>query len=199
MIHLSDINKNGLDKIIDEIMSDAKAEADRITDEARLQAKRIIDRAKEEAAAVEAEAEEKAELEYKRVLTRARSTGDITKKSALLREKQQIIHDILNEAHIKLVGLNDKDYFAFMQKLLDKYASGKGGEIILSAKDKARITDEFKASAEKKGLKISDKTRAIDGGFILSYGDVEENCSIEALMESERDCLHDAVNGFLFG
>ncbi len=190
---------NGLDKIIEEIAADAKTAAEKTVGEARTAAKRVIDRAKTEADAIRAEAKEKAELEYERVITRAQSTGEITKKSALLREKQQIIDGILKDAHIKLVGLDDKAYFEFMTKLLNKYASNGKGELILSKKDLSRLTDGFKAAAEKKGLTISDTTRAIDGGFILSYGDIEENCSIEALMESERDTLHDTVNGFLFG
>lgn len=190
---------NGLDKIIEEIANDAGAEAKRITNEAKTAAKRVTDRAREEAKAFEAEAKEKAELEYKRVITRAQSTGEITKKSALLREKQKIIDGILKDAYIKIVGLGDTEYFEFMTKLLGKYASKRGGEVILSAKDRQRAPESFIEAAKNKGLTISDKTRKMDGGFILSYGDVEENCSIEALTESENDRLHDAVNGFLFG
>lgn len=187
-----------MDKIIEEIANDAGIEAERITDEAKAAAKRVTDRAREEASAIEADAKEKAELEYKRVITRAQSTGEIAKKSALLREKQQIIDDILKDAYIRLVGLSDTEYFEFMTKLLNKYAS-KGGEVILSAKDKKRAPEAFIEAVKSKGLTVSDKTREMDGGFILSYGDVEENCSIEALTEAEKDRLHDAVNGFLFG
>ena len=190
---------NGLDKIIEEIASDANAEAARITDEAKAAAKRVTDRAREEASSTLKEAQAKAELEYKRVIARAQSAGEITKKSALLREKQRIIDGILNDAYVKIVGLDDKEYFAFLSKLLAKYATKSGGEIILSEKDKKRVSAEFKDEAQRLGLKISDATRPIDGGFILSYGDIEENCSVKALTESEKDRLHDAVNSFLFG
>ena len=190
---------NGLDKIIEEIANDAGIEAERITDEAKAAAKRVTDRAREEASAIEADAKEKAELEYKRVITRAQSTGEITKKSALLREKQRIIDGILKDAYIKLVGLGDAEYFEFMTKLLDKYASKSGGAVILSEKDRKRVPDSFIEAVKSKGLTVSNRTREMDGGFILSYGDVEENCSIEALTESEKDRLHDAVNSFLFG
>ena len=189
---------NGLDKIIEEIAQDAKAAAEQTIGEARIAANRVIERAEEAARDTQAQAKDRAELEYKRIITRAQSAGELTRKNALLREKQRIIDGILNDAHIKLVGLDDKNYFDFMTQLLNKYASDENGEIILSDKDKSRVTKEFAAAAEEKGLKISDKTRGIDGGFILSSGDIEENCSIEALMESEKDRLHDAVNSFLF-
>ena len=190
---------NGLDKIIAEIAQDAKAAAEQRKGEAQAAASRALDRAREEAKAIEADAAQRAELEYKRIVARAHSTGEITKKSVLLREKQRIIDEILQDAHVRLVGLDDGAYFDFMCRLLDKYATEGKGEILLSPRDKNRVTAEFKAAAEGKGLTISEQTRDIDGGFVLSYGSIEENCSIDALMESERDRLHDVVKGFLFG
>ena len=190
---------NGLDKIIAGIAQDAKSAAEQKRGEAQAAASRALDRAREEAKAIEAEAAQRAELEYKRIVARAHSTGEITKKSVLLREKQRIIDDILNDAHVKLAGLDDREYFAFMTRLLEKYAAEGKGEVLLSPRDRARVTAEFRFAAEQKGLEISEETREIDGGFVLSYGSIEENCSIGALMESERDRLHDVVKGFLFG
>ena len=189
---------NGLDKIIAGIAQDAKAAADQKRDEAQAVAARALERAREEAKAIEAEAADRAELEYKRIVARAHSTGEIAKKSVLLREKQRIIEEILNDAHVKLAGLDDQEYFAFMIRLLEKYATEGKGEVLLSARDKNRVTAEFRFAAERKGLEISEQTRDIDGGFVLSYGSIEENCSLGALMESERDRLHDVVKGFLF-
>ena len=190
---------NGLDKIIAEIAQDAKAAAEQKHSEAQAAASRALDCAREEAKAIEAEAAQRAELEYKRIVARAHSTGEIAKKSVLLREKQQIIDGILKDAHVKLAELSDQEYFAFMVRLLNKYATQGSGAILLSPRDKGRVTAEFQAAAEEKGLTISEETRDIDGGFVLSYGSIEENCSIGALMESERDRLHDVVKGFLFG
>lgn len=190
---------NGLDRIIAEIAQDAKAAADQRLAQARGTAQRTLERAQEEAKAVTAQAAQRAELEYKRVVTRAQSTGEIAKKGVVLREKQRIIEGILRDAHVKLVGLNDAQYFEFMGRLLEKYAGGERGQIILSPRDRARVTPEFIAAAREKGLELSDETREMDGGFILYYGNIEENCSIEALMDSQRDHLHDVVKAFLFG
>ena len=190
---------NGLDRILAEIAQDAKTAAEQKRSDANAAAQRTISRAREEAQTVEADAAQRAELEYKRIISRAHSTGEIAKKGVLLREKQKIIDGILKDAHVKLAGLGDEEYFAFMVRLLNKYASGEKGEVLLSKRDRARVTAEFTAAAEQKGLTISGETRDIDGGFVLSYGSIEENCSIEALMESERDRLHDVVKGFLFG
>ena len=54
--------------------------------------------------------------------------------------------------------------------------------------------------AEKKGgaLEFSGEVRNIDGGFILVYGGIEENCSIDAVFAEKRDELLDQVRKILF-
>lgn len=47
-------------------------------------------------------------------------------------------------------------------------------------------------------LTVSRETRDIDGGFVLSYGGIEENCSIEALFYAARERLQDRVQELLF-
>lgn len=190
---------DGLEKIINEISAEAQAEAKKITDAAKAASKRVIDRAKEEARQVKLDAEEKAKLEYKRIISRANSAGEVISSRELLKTKQELISEIIDMAGDKIAELSDEEYFAFMTRLLAKYASGAKGELKLSARDKARVTQEFIEAAEKHNLTVSDKTLDIDGGFVLLYGDIEENCSIEALISDERDKLHDTVNEFLFG
>ena len=46
---------------------------------------------------------------------------------------------------------------------------------------------------------MSDEIRSIDGGFVLVYGGIEENCTFKAMLEASREELHDMVNGKLFG
>ena len=41
--------------------------------------------------------------------------------------------------------------------------------------------------------------KEMSGGFILVYGGIEENCTIRALFDAERDELSDKVHGLLFG
>ena len=38
----------------------------------------------------------------------------------------------------------------------------------------------------------------MDGGFILCYGGIEENCSFDAIFDSAREHLQDAVQRILF-
>lgn len=71
--------------------------------------------------------------------------------------------------------------------------------------DLERMPDDFpakieKAAQEKGGsLVLKKEPREIDGGFVLVYGGVEENCSAGALFASQRDELADKVHAMLFG
>ena len=78
------------------------------------------------------------------------------------------------------------------------------GEIIFNAKDKERLPSDFatllnQAASEKGGsLQISDQSCPIDGGFILTYDGIEENCSFNALFETNIEILQDQIQRLLF-
>jgi V/A-type H+-transporting ATPase subunit E len=145
------------------------------------------------------QAGETAELEYKKLVDHAEAEGLTAEKRAILNEKQSIISEVLKNALNSIQDAKPDRYFELMQRLLERYAQDKEGEIILSARSKTWITPEFEKALSKRGIKISDKVCDDDGGFILIYGDIEENCTLTALIESERDRLHDVISLFLFG
>ena len=47
-------------------------------------------------------------------------------------------------------------------------------------------------------LTLSDQPANIGGGFLLNYGGSLENCSVEAILESEEDALKDRIRAVLF-
>lgn len=190
---------NGLDKIISSIAIDAQSEAKRITEEANAEAERIVSRARDVAAKTEQDGKTAADAEYNRIITRAGSSDEVEAARIMLREKQQVVSEVIYGVKAEFESMEPERYFEYMQRLLDRYAENEDGQIILSEKDKNRMPQEFKKVLEDKKLGISDKTVDTEAGFILVYGDIEENCTIDALIASEHDRLHDAVGRFLFG
>lgn len=190
---------NGLDKIISGIALEAEAEAEKIKAEARAKAEKIISRAREREAEILRDAEAKAAEESRSIAMRAEAAGRAEEKRAILREKQSIITDVLNNTVQTVLDYKPERYFNFMLRLLDKYAEERPGEIIMSETAKTWITPEFSSAIAEKGLKISDKSGDFHGGFILVYDEIEENCTLDALLESEHDRLHDIISRFLFG
>ena len=127
------------------------------------------------------------------------------RRQAALSAKQEVIGEIINEAYERLLNLEDEKYFAVIKKMLEDDVLSEKGEIIFSARDRQRMPKDFEdviknVALEKGGeLVMSDEIRSIDGGFVLVYGGIEENCTFKAMLEASREELHDMVNGKLFG
>ena len=127
------------------------------------------------------------------------------RRQAALSAKQEVIGEIINEAYDRLLKLDDERYFAVIKKMLEDNVLSEKGEIIFSARDRQRMPKDFEdviknVALEKGGeLVMSDENRSIDGGFVLVYGGIEENCTFKAMLEASREELHDMVNGKLFG
>ena len=77
-------------------------------------------------------------------------------------------------------------------KMLGKYALPQDGEIFFSARDLKRMPagfqDEVKKAAESKNgsLTVSEEGRNIENGFILAYGGIEENCTLQAMFDAKE-------------
>jgi V/A-type H+-transporting ATPase subunit E len=89
--------------------------------------------------------------------------------------------------------------------MVKKYAHNKSGKLLFSAVDKNRLSVDFDlkliqvlADKPEASLIVSDETVTLDGGFLLIYGDIEENCSFDALFSAEKENLQDKVNSLLF-
>ena len=124
------------------------------------------------------------------------------RRQAALSAKQEVIGEIINEAYERLLNLEDEKYFAVIKKMLEDNVLSEKGEIIFSARDRQRMPKDFEdviknVAFEKGGeLVISDEIRSIDGGFVLVYGGIEENCTFKAMLEASREnCSDRAVKG----
>lgn len=194
----------GLDKIIGEI----HAESDGLIRE-------VLDRAQKEAAQIRSEAEKKAGDSVERIRresdarladskSRAQSAAALTKRQLLLQEKQNLIGEVLEKAKETFLALPEVEYFDTLLALLKKNALSEQGEILLNERDRKRLPADFEKKAEEaakaKGgsLRISEKTREIDGGLILVYEGIEQNCSVDALFETNIEMLQDKIQNILF-
>lgn len=193
-----------IDKIVEEILSEARKTAAEKKDAAKAEAAEIISSAEEECKKLEAEMTAKAEQDKKNASDRAKSSAQLKKRQMLLNARQEIISDVLDKAYNSIFALDDKTYFQMLEKMLKKYSLAKDGEIYFSKKDLDRMPAGFEdiisnAAKENGGsLKLSKESKPIDGGFILVYGGVEENCSIQTMFHTEREYLADKVYQTLF-
>lgn len=195
----------GLDKILKAIEAQADAVAGTVIAEAQKEADEILAAAKLEAEQKCAQIAEKSDADVKAILARGESAAALQERKVLLDAKQQIISNIIAEARKKLANLPETEYTDILLKMVKKYAHKKPGKILFSSSDKNRLPKDIEtrlkaALADKEGadLTVCEEYAPLEGGFLLIYGDIEENCSFDAMFAEAREELSDKVNSFLF-
>ena len=193
----------GLDTIIEEIITEARGEAELILAEARSKAEEIKTQALEQAAGRSALIEADTD---KRIidLTARRKTGfALRRRQTELEARQTALSDTLSAARQALMNQRKDAYFAFVIKSAVAQAETGEGILFFNARDRERMPKNFQnllnmALPEDKKLTVSETAARIDGGFILKYGDLEENCSFAAIFRQRHDEFIDLIRGLLF-
>lgn len=195
----------GLEKIVKHIEDDATAASRAMLAEAENKANEITATAKLEGEKKYAEIMERSKQEVEASLSRAESAALLRERKLILQAKQEIIESMIENAKKSLENLPSDEYFEVILKMIKKNALKKSGYIIFSTADKTRMPVSFQEKInnaligfEGAELTISKETREINGGFILVYGDIEENCSFDAIFFAARESLQDKVCKLLF-
>ena len=94
----------------------------------------------------------------------------------------------------RLENLPDAEYAKVIGGMLERLDESQGKEIIVSAKDKARLPDVVK----EKGYVLSDETRDIDSGFVVKNGDIEYNYSFDAIIMVQKEEMQITAAKILF-
>ncbi|MBQ4424222.1 MAG: V-type ATP synthase subunit E [Lachnospiraceae bacterium] len=194
----------GTEKILRHITEQAQAQAKEILAEADQKIEELRKKTLEEAASIGREGQKAADAYIQEQAGRTESNLAMRKRQAILQTKGALVQEALDQAQDALLSLDDNAYFAFLLRLLEKQEDLHAGELCLNAKDLARRPADFEkkiaAIAEEKGvsLTLSDQPANIGGGFLLNYGGSLENCSVEAILESEEDALKDRIRAVLF-
>lgn len=194
----------GLDKILRQIQAESDATANEMLQKAHGEAEQIAAAAREQATHECESIARRSAAEVSDTLARARSAALLAKKKAILAEKQRLIGETIANAKTALCSLPDDRYFDAIIKMAVKFALPQNGKILFSEKDKSRLPQNFEntlnAAIQAQGahLALSEETRKIDGGFVLVYGGIEENCSFAALFDSAHETLQDKVHELLF-
>jgi V/A-type H+-transporting ATPase subunit E len=192
---------NGLDSIIDAIINEAEQQASQNIQAAQSEKAVLMSETEEELAAIEKERKEKIFKNSEMVIERAKSANDRYLKQQLMITKMQFIDDVIKTAQEKIKAMPADEYFAAMERLAAANAHKAEGVILFGRDDLARMPKSFIENCNKKidggSVKLSDTAADIDGGFVIRYGDVEENCSLDSIFRFKYDELCDIVNGFL--
>lgn len=194
----------GAENIVNEILREAREKADGTLSEAKRKADMTVSSAHADGVAEMSAAAERAEKAASDYAKRVESQVGLRRRQALLSARQDIIETVIEKAYQTLSSQSDEAYFEMIEKLVGRYAQPEKGEILFSARDLGRLPDGLTAAVEKAAagrggsLTVSEPPAGIENGFILRYGGIEENCTLEALFDDKIDELRDRVREVLW-
>ena len=193
---------NGIEKLTQQIAADAQVEIDAILAEAKEKAGAITadyaQRAEKAAAERLTKGTEAAAQREERLI----SMADMERRKDLLAAKQDMVGKAFDKALEQLCNLPDEECVAILTKLaVAASASGKE-QLIFSQKDRERVGKAVVLAANEAlkdgNLTLSEQTRPMAGGFILSDGAIEVNCTFETLVRLQRGEMAGEVANVLF-
>jgi len=197
---------NGAEKIKERIISDARERAGKILEDARLEAQNIIKAAEKHAFQRVAIITEKAKEEAALYKERFRAAGEMDARKSILKIRQEIIDEAFSTAVSRVADLPDDQYSQFMEDVLLNVIINGEGTLVLNNRDRQRlgqrfvgkINEKLKNTGKKAELKLSDDVLDSCGGFIVRYGEMEINCTLEVIINMIRPNLETEVASILF-
>jgi V/A-type H+-transporting ATPase subunit E len=191
---------NGIDKVAARIVSDARQEASALKAETEARAAELKESADKHAAELRqtlvAEGDAEAEKQYALLVSAAETEG----RKETLRVKQELLSEAFDRAVLYLRNMDGDRYVKLLASLAQKASETGEEEIILNPEDRAKYGDALLKALKSAGsrLTLSEETRPIIGGLILSQGRIEMNCALDTLAALHRSELAGEAAGLLF-
>ncbi len=194
----------GLDKIVENILSDANNQADEIIKEADNYCDEFMADVKEKTAHEIKDITNNAARERSLYEEKIASSADFRRRNAILKAKGEVIDEAMELAKKKLITLPDEEYFEILLTVLADNIQKGDGKMLLSSDDFKKVNADFSqkvnelASKNQGQIEVVDGLDRVDNGFILVYGDIEENCTFDAMFEAKKEEMRDVANKELF-
>ena len=193
----------GLEKIIEKIAEDSAEECKTILSEAKAQADKIVADARSEARKKANDITDKAKAQADKKLAVSKSGAESITRNRYLSVKNAVVNDIISAAYEEIEKMSDEDYFDLLYKICLKNVETGECVMRLNEKDLKRMPRDFEdringAVFEKAAVQVSRKPYDIENGFVLIYDDFEINCTLRTVFDSVMDKLKDILSRELF-
>ncbi len=191
-------------QVVDKILAEAKAEAEKIrrqadeqraAEQARFDGEMAQFREQTQQMATQAAQAEKAQI---LALARMEAMKDY------LGEKARILDEVFARSRQRIGQLPDEEYRRLMARLLLD-AVETGDEQVVAGQDDPRIdqalVDEVNGQLKaqgKAGLTLSQQKHPLGAGFLLKRGKIQTNVTTDVLVSQARNDLEIELSGALF-
>lgn len=198
-----------LENIVEKILSEARDTVQVIDGKAEENIEKLRARLDAEERKLTEDAKKRAEAEAEEIVSRRTSSALLEGRKRVLGAKESILNEVFAEAKMKLLGLPDDEYLKLLTDLAVAYCTYGDEVVMLSPSDKKRLSKKLKGwttsiNTALKGKKlpgkigVSDETRDIEGGIILSRGRTEINLSLDVLLGELRYEMEGRLTEILF-
>ena len=218
---------NGLEKITNRILEDAKASADKIISDANEKAAEIYAAAEKKKQDITNDIFDSAMREGETIINTAKSTLDRNCKAIVMSMKTSMVDKAFEEAKNEILALDSEKYAQLMTQLLCRVLSARideekesmrlygedispeAYEVIMNKKDRdgqgvyivagvRRATVGKITGTVLDKVTLSNEVANISGGFILRMGRMEINASLEAIIADFKEQLTPEIMELLF-
>ncbi len=180
----------GLESILAQITGDAAREAEKLLAQGREEAAASLADAKAEAEKKAQEILDQGEARALAIRERAASAAQLKQRNRMLAFKQQLIEEALAAGLSSLEEAPAEDYFAALLGLPPAMPSRARRRCASPPGDLRRLPADFparlKEAAPQADIAISQKPWETGGGFLLVTGDIDINCTFQAIFEGLR-------------
>ncbi len=174
---------NGLQAIMDRILSEAQEKAGQITEQTQNQCAEILETAKFESDQLLTAARQNAAAQAEALLNRASSSAMLQSRKTMLQMHQDLIDQAIAGSIELLCRQTDQEKIALYRQLLQE-TGAKSGEITLALKDQ-HLAGALLEDAAGHFL-VADIAGHFSGGLVLRRDLIEDNLTFERLAATSR-------------
>ena len=195
---------SGLEKMLNEIRSEADTKAASILEQAEREASMILSGAKRRVESETKRMYEKADRDLLAIDERRDDQIAFQKNRAVLSGKQDAIGIVIKKTREYFRSLRGGDYESAVIAVFRKHLPKKDASIRFNENDRpllsGKVFGKMKEEAAKNGvnLTLGERPAMIANGFLIDYGGIEENCSFDAIIDERLTEFQDLAAKTLF-
>lgn len=174
-----------LQPIIDTIFADGEKKTAAIKASADLRISQMRTDFENEKKRTEEEFKAKTDSETERMYSAQDAQRKQLLKTARMNARTAAVKTAMKSACEHIINLDLPEYSDFLARLYEQIGQ-TGGVIYLNERDRGRIDKDL-----FRGSEISEKSVNITGGFIMEYGKISYDCTVEGIIEDRRNELYD--------
>ncbi len=168
------------DKLLERILSDARADADAAREQADEAIRKIETERDERIAALKADHAKKRDALVTGIIDGYRTRATLSIRKEDLKSRRELVERVFMLTHEQILKLDEQKRGKLYLRLLETETQS-GDTIVPSAADRAVI-----GRVLPKELILSDENAPIEGGFRIIGKGYEKDCSTEAIMAQLR-------------